>query len=300
MGKNDKITNPDYKSKSCAWAPAHITGFFSTDIKDTPMESGSIGAGFNLKDGVKSYVAVERSQSREIKGGTEVSTSAIKKAMLLSDFNYEVDIKLKSNLPEGAGLGLSGAEALSSILAFSDAIGLPLTVYEIGMIAHETEVEMRTGLGDVAAQAMGGIVIRKEGGPPGEGVADKLPMQGDMKIHLLNLGQIQTSNILESQDVLHRIDRLGCEKMSEFEREPTFDRFFEISLSFAKEIGIIPPKVIEKVEYINEKNCKASIAMLGSTIFSIGSNKAKDLLEEFGEVITTKISDEGPKVIKEN
>ena len=51
--------------KGCAWAPAHISTFFSPNIIDTVQSSGSIGAGFCLKKGAVAELDVEYGTGRK-------------------------------------------------------------------------------------------------------------------------------------------------------------------------------------------------------------------------------------------
>src|SRR3989449_11189155 len=79
----------------------------------------------------------------------------------------EVKILSETSLPVSQGFGVSAAAALSTALALDDALGAKIPRDELVAIAHETEVECGTGLGDVVPASMGGMDLRLEPRAPG-------------------------------------------------------------------------------------------------------------------------------------
>ena len=77
-------------------------------------------------------------------------------------------------IPVGYGLGSSSAVALSLSFALDQALGTKLDRSLIGQIAHNAEVNCKTGLGDVLASFHGGFEIRVKAGAPGIGSVEKI------------------------------------------------------------------------------------------------------------------------------
>jgi len=65
---------------------------------------------------------------------------------------------------------------------------------ELIRIAHEAEVGRGTGLGDVVAQARGGVPIRLEPGAPGVGELDGIP--ADARVEYVTFGELSTEDVL--------------------------------------------------------------------------------------------------------
>src|SRR5207237_8365760 len=87
------------------------------------------------------------------------------------------------------------AAALSAGLALEEALGGGLPRDELVAIAHETEVECATGLGDVVPASLGGMDLRWKPGAPGYSELRTFPVQADLL--LVVLGQeIPTKGIL--------------------------------------------------------------------------------------------------------
>ena len=174
--------------EATAFAPGHITGFFQIrDETVSSKEKGSVGAGICISKGVVSRVEVvdvlphgragRDNQHIDIylngvKSEAAPSRLAIKK--LIGDSPYDVTVWSEVQLPVRQGFGLSGAGALSSALAVAEALGSEVTYEDVVCAAHEAEVELKTGLGDVVAQGTGGVPIRVRPGAPPYGQVKRL------------------------------------------------------------------------------------------------------------------------------
>ena len=84
-----------------------------------------------------------------------------------------MNIEHEISIPVGYGLGSSSAVALSLSLALDQALNTKLDKNTIGQIAHNAEVNCKTGLGDVLASFHGGFEIRVKPGAPGIGTVTK-------------------------------------------------------------------------------------------------------------------------------
>ena len=74
--------------------------------------------------------------------------------------------------------------------------------HEIARIAHETEVEHRTGLGDVAACQAGGRVVRT-----GAGIDGRIERLFDLPepVYAISFGPISTPSVLSSPEQMERV-----------------------------------------------------------------------------------------------
>ena len=125
---------------------------------------GSRGGGFGIQKGVLTDINVSEAKTSLIrvfingKFAPEAETTRVVSQMLLekSGKPYDVLVKHKVDVPVGAGFGSSAGGALTTGLALSKALDLPLTYNQIGRIAHIAEVQCKTGLGTVGPLMIGG------------------------------------------------------------------------------------------------------------------------------------------------
>jgi pantoate kinase len=151
-------------SKSTAFCPGHITAFFEVVEDEDVLRKGSRGAGLCLSKGIMTSVEVSDSERQEISVYIDrvllddtVTELAVRKWM--GDRKLSVVIDSKNELPVSQGFGMSGAGALSTIVALADATRSDQSSEELVRIAHIAEVESLTGLGDVYPQSMGPVPL---------------------------------------------------------------------------------------------------------------------------------------------
>ncbi|MFN3268546.1 MAG: hypothetical protein ACK416_04735, partial [Zestosphaera sp.] len=136
----------------------------------------------------------------------------------------------------GEGLGFSAA--LSIVVAASALrnSGKPLTLNRVGVVAHEAEVSLMTGLGDVVAELRGGgLVVRLKPGAPGVSELDVVPVRDSVSIIPCIIKEgFTTPQML--RNYWHTIKKAGEKAYEKFIAEPTFDRFLELSNEFSKEV----------------------------------------------------------------
>ncbi|MEM3464238.1 MAG: hypothetical protein QXL91_05180, partial [Candidatus Bathyarchaeia archaeon] len=134
-----------------AFSPAGISSFF--EICDTlpngkPITDlekvGARGGGFGIKKGVTTEVRVSEADHNSIniyingRDTPEAETTRTVVEMLLerADGFYNVEISHWVDVPIGAGFGTSACGALTAALALSKALGLKLTLNQLGRTAH--------------------------------------------------------------------------------------------------------------------------------------------------------------------
>lgn len=274
-----------------AYAPAHITGFFEIcDSAKNPLEMGSRGAGVCLSLGVETSVFLEESTKKKVEvevNGKKTSSFRVTEAVVNSlldlasrDHNYSVLVRHKIDVPISAGYGTSGAGALSTALALTKALKLPLTFTEISAIAHRSEIEHKTGLGDVISQSFGGIVIRIRPGAPGIGVVDKIPTDPNLCVLSIALRQIETKKLLADNWLRRKINEMGRIALRRLLEEPTVEKFLEVSEWFSGKVWCVDKNVLDIIKFLKKKvGLKYVIAKKG-LIFSVVNKSEKKLLIE--------------------
>ncbi|PTD93757.1 GHMP kinase [archaeon SCG-AAA382B04] len=276
------------KMKGKAWAPGHITGFFEVYIKDDLINSGSRGAGINVNKGVKATAEVIESSNDKVKA-PGISRYAIENLIKDLDKDFEIKIEFEKKIPERCGFGCSGAEAITSLLAVKDALGLHLTQNQIVGIAHRIEVKKRTGLGDVVPQTQGGVVIRKKEGGPTVSEIDRIPVK-EKELFFYVFGPIETSEVISSEKKVTKINKAGREKRKKLLEEPSLENLFECSREFALETKLGNE---ETLMFLRETEKKAALTMLGDSVVSLEPIDELEPKKSF----KAKISNEGLRIL---
>ena len=242
------------------FVPGHVTGFFTVNRDDDPTKAGSRGAGVALADGVT--VRLEPGDGVEL-NGEACDLEAV--ARVLDALRSTAHVVVETDLPLSAGFGVSGAAALGTALAADAVFDHGLSENELVTIAHGAEVQAGTGLGDVVAQARGGVPVRLEPGAPAHGVMDGIPATRD--VEYLARGELRTADVLTGDT--EAITEAGREALSALVAEPTLETFMHASRSFAREVGLLTPAVREAIEAVSAAGGEASMAMLGETVFAL-------------------------------
>ncbi|WP_247002066.1 pantoate kinase [Halosolutus gelatinilyticus] len=254
------------REEATAFVPGHITGFFSAHPDDDPTKAGSRGAGLTLTDGVE--VTVEpavRAESTIVLDGEEIEIDPV--TTVLETLDAPARVEAESDLPIGAGFGVSGAMALGTALAANHVFERKLSENELVTIAHGAEVQAGTGLGDVVAQAHGGIPIRLEPGGPQTNTLDAIPARA--RVEYVTFGQLSTAEVLSGET--DRLSAAGTEALSRIVEEPTLRSFMYASRRFARETGLLTEDVKGTIEDVIAVDGQASMAMLGETVFALGT-----------------------------
>ena len=254
------------REEATAFVPGHITGFFSAHPDDDPTKAGSRGAGVTLTHGVE--VTVEpapETESTIVLDGTPVDVDPVR--TVLETLEVTARVEATSDVPIGAGFGVSGAMALGTALAANRVFDRTLSTNELVTIAHGAEVQAGTGLGDVVAQAHGGIPIRLEPGGPHENVLDSIPAR--TRVEYVSFGQLSTADVLSGDT--EALTVAGERALSTIVAEPTLESFMYASRRFAREAGLLTDRVKTTIDDVAAVDGEASMAMLGETVFALGT-----------------------------
>lgn len=295
--------------KSSIFVPSHITGFFEIIDHLDPLRKGSKGAGIVLDKGVLTDVSVEDGEGVDViinnESESKLSSITYKTIDLIKE-RFQLDGKKISiihefQVPVGAGFGVSAACALGTSLGIVKALKLPLTYNRAASIAHLSEIEMKSGLGDVIAEITGGLVLRLKEGAPGYGNTDKLVSDstGQNKsgdgyyVISKTLGEIETSTIIEDPHWKKKINQTGKTLLPELLEKPDIQTFFKLSRRFAEETSLMSLELKEVVDILGEETMGASMAMLGNTAFALSETPDTSL----DDVIVSRIDDVGSRFL---
>ncbi len=245
-----------------AFVPGHITGFFSTHPDDDPTKAGSRGAGITLADGVTVHV---EPGEEILLNGDHTEVEAVDR--VLAALRLDAHVRVTTELPVAAGFGVSGAMALGTAIAANDAFDRGLSENELTTIAHGADVQAGTGLGDVVAQARGGLPIRLEPGAPPHGTLDGIPADGQLEY--LVFSEMSTEAVLAGNT--DTITTAGDRALSSLVADPTVETFMEASRRFAREADLLTSDLRDTIRDVTQEPGEASMAMLGETVFAIGT-----------------------------
>ena len=292
-----------------AFCPAHITGFFKAELdKEDSKQLGSLGVGFSIQKGVKTTVAVRDKTKHDISdftikvdgfesGDMRVSELVLNRFSVKGKF---IDVTHDIDVPVGYGFGCSAAVALSLSIALNDALDCKLTKIQVAQIAHNIEIECRTGLGDVLASYHGGFEIRVKPGAPGVGQVKKIDLSEKRDVIIICFNPISTKKFLKEK--ISSINGLGGKMVKKLIESNDTEEFQDMSIKFAKYVNVVTPKMNQVINLLHKNGIKCGVALFGETVFSLVTkdekNKVKALLKQFddGLIITSKIDNSGARL----
>jgi len=297
-----------------AFCPAHVTGFFKAHLEDEQSNSenlGSMGAGFSIKQGVTTRVKIQSrdnqkshfkiSTQRYQSDKTDISEYVLDEFLKLGKFSDKFfDITHEISIPVGYGLGSSSAVALSLSYALDQALETRLDRTKIGQIAHNAEVNCKTGLGDVLASYHGGFEVRIKAGAPGIGDVEKIPTE-KISILMICFSPISTNKFIKER--LSQINGLGGKMVNRLLESKNYEHFQDMSLEFANYVNVMTPRMQKLVDEFTKNNLKCGIALFGETVFSMvtkdNEDKVLEILEKYPEgiIVKSELDNVGARVL---
>ena len=254
--------------EASAFVPGHVTGFFSVERTGDPTTTGSRGGGLALTDGVRVMVRPAE-ETTVVLNDVGVEIEAVDR--VIDALGVQATVIGETDLPIGSGFGASGAMALGTALAGNAVFDRRLSRDELVTIAHGAEVRAGTGLGDVVAQAAGGISLRLEPGGPIENRLDAIPARS--RVEYLTFGELDTATVIGGDT--DRLTLAGEEALSTVVAEPTVSEFMYASRQFAREADLLTDEVRDVITDVSAANGEASMAMLGETVFALGKGLSR-------------------------
>jgi len=256
-------------STAKAFAPGNISGVFKIIPDEDPTRMHSLGMGFTVADGVT--VSVAKSESTSVRfNGSAIEFATVRSVVAkLGDAGLQVEIE--TDLPLSGGFGLSGASALATAYAGNALLGLGLPENALGMIAHVSEVEHLTGLGDVAGQFNGGCLVKLVVGDPLAAVSLPVPEQA---VHYRYFSPINTKDVIGNPGQRERINvaadtALGKLTRLKNDNETQFAKYISIAKEFSIQSGLLLNDAVKNaIEECKAAGGAASMIMLGNAVFS--------------------------------
>ncbi|MBC7112573.1 MAG: hypothetical protein H5T34_00890 [Candidatus Methanomethyliales bacterium] len=271
-----------------AYAPGHITGFFTVHISEDPIYTGSKGAGICLEAGVTTRVIIKKSDKPEIIilwNGTPLTDSKVSESVIRRFFGPNAKLSLlveqRSILPSNYGYGISGASALSLALAVNKALGSPLPRAKVGEVAHLAEVENLTGLGDVSAQLVGGFEMRLLPGAPTVGRVQRLQNPEDYFIITTPVRPISTNKMISNY--FAKINEKGELAISSFMISPTLDNFMTLSRKFWESLWSMDIEIMKVLKKYESIGIKLVSLKKGLVYGLIHKDEVGDILERISQ-----------------
>lgn len=257
------------------FVPAHITGFFEIREHEDPLKMGSRGAGVVLDKGIDTGVVVRDSDENLVKVfydgkecGCTTTKSVVKEVLESTCGAYEVEVHHFPKLPVEYGFGLSASGGLGAALALNFALELELDYRKLGEIAHRAEVRNGTGLGDVIAELSKGMVLRTKEGAPGRGKISFMPL--DSYVVSFMVGKpLRTKTVLKNRTKKLAINAIGRKCVKEMLKNPTPERFMELSKRFTIETGLAQRKVEKAIKTLEKAGINGAMCMLGNAVFTL-------------------------------
>jgi pantoate kinase len=269
-----------YMKSVKAFSPGHITGFFELyDIPKSPLHKGSRGAGFSLAAGVTTTVTIIKSSTHKTEirlNGTVTKEAVVSQRVIELFFRqtgldpaFHISVEHLIDIPVGAGCGSSGAGALSLAVALNEAFDTGLSRIEAARIAHQAEVENKTGLGTVIGETFGGIEIRVKPGAPGTGRLLTIPPEIQYTVVALILGPLSTKELLQNRRNRKLIKRFGARLMKRIITEPSVENFLLFSRWFSEKTGLMDPEVKHIISVLGKEGIVAGMPMFGRGVFTL-------------------------------
>ena len=255
--------------EATAFVPGHLTGFSGVHRADDPTVAGASGGGIAVSRGVRVTVrrADEHGSSVELNGDPVEfgAVSRVLRALRVPGARVGVE----TPLAPGAGFGVTGAAALGTALAANAVFGRVLSENELVTVAHGAEVQAGTGLGDVVAQARGGVPLRLEPGGPTHNRTDGIPARGRVEYLVLD-GPRDVDAALPAPEESDLRSGAAKRALSAVVGEPTLRAFMRASRRFAREADLLTDEARAVVETVNRAGGEAAPAVGGPTVFALG------------------------------
>lgn len=229
-----------------SYAPGNISLIFKI------LKKGSLGVGFTVNKGVTAEVLPAK-KTEVFFNGKKINFPTVQSVLTRS-----MRVLLTSDLPLGAGFGLSGASTFATALALHKTSRL-----RCAKIAHWAEVKNKTGLGDVVNQYFGGFLVKRVTSAKFQ--VERLPLVGT-SVYCISYGKLLTASVLSHAD---RINPAAERALPKITNNLSFSEILIIAKQFAVESGLLTSqKVIQLIQRIEKRGGHATMIMLGEGVVS--------------------------------
>ncbi|MCL2786255.1 MAG: pantothenate kinase [Methanomassiliicoccaceae archaeon] len=277
-----------------AFCPGHISCFFSPVRTADVMTTGSLGAGIRLDKGT--FVTVEERSDRKLvitMDGVVVDARITERTIRSLSPDRGFDVTIENQLPVSQGMGMSAAGAIAAGLCVSLVEGM--SEYDAYRAAHIAEVSLGGGLGDVAGIMGGRQPIRVSAGIPPFGRTIDSMLSMNVTVAMTGPGR-DTGTVLSDTCIMNKITEEGARCVSEYLNERTERSLYELSSRFSGSAGLETDNIRDALTILR-KDHRASVCMLGGSIFTDASEDSVRSLLGDVEAISCSSSAEGPRII---
>jgi pantoate kinase len=249
-----------------SFAPANLSMFFTT------AKSGSKGLGFTLSKGVYARVYLQNlSRSSEIYFNNKQIVLPVVENTIHKLSKKKFRVELSSDLPLGAGFGLSASCALATGYAIRNLLNLNKTDLEIARFAHQSEVLSGTGLGDVINEYYGGCCFKVKSSR----FFQRKNIELDTNILYYKVfGSKPTQSLIADKQRLKKLNLIGSKIITEFEQVVTdfkqikLQTILELSYNFSFKSGLISQQSKLLINQIKANGGQATTLLVGNGVVS--------------------------------
>ncbi len=289
--------------KASAFAPAHVSGLFAVhDEAQDPLRKGSRGAGWSLELGA--HATATRAEALHVEVvGLGQAPAVTRMALQRLAPEARLSIKVTLDLPVGQGFGMSAAGTLASCLAAASVLGLePERALEA---THVAEVSSGTGLGDAVGSWFGAGEVRMKPGCPPHGWATRIEAPAGTEFLFCTIGPaISTPLIIRDAVWAAKTRALGdaaVDRILAIGRPMAWSALLAESARFSRDLGLMP-EAMRRLGEALPRNVAWGQAMLGATLWAIGSKGALDaaepLLRGAGQVHRCGVDENGARLVR--
>ncbi len=276
--------------------PLHVSGIWYPVMKCSLINSGSLGAGINLDIWLSAKLTSSQ-KSPLLVNGQEYFTEHY--SYVLRRIGAKpANIWIESPIRPGAGFAVSAASSIAISLILQLVSGIRKTVEKMLWPAHEAEIVMSTGLGDVLAEYFGGAEIRVKPGAPGIGIVEHIPFDDTLRVVVADIEvSLGTPRMLaEISDAEYGFAR---ELYSRLVKEPGIEELFTYSNMFTRKI--FDYNLVDKL-LLPIKNLVLGYYLKKSAlVILVDKQEAREVNEYLSskglKSIITRISMEGIKIV---
>lgn len=268
------------------WVAGHLTGIFEIrDSSENILEKGSLGAGLSIDRGVQTSVSYNDQPDLDIyfnnkKMQTE-NTGVTRKVLELLVPRIErnhIQINHDFEVPLSTGYGASAAGALGCAFSINDYLDLGYSKLKLFQTAHQAEVLLKSGLGDIIGLYQGGLEIRTKEGAPGFGDTEAFKDDEDWKLATISFGSLRTAEVLSDPNKRKLINYSGNKLIQELIKNPYYSKFITLTKKFTHSASLMSTKLQKYILDLPEGISAAQI-MLGDSLFLF--YQEEDIIDDF-------------------
>lgn len=250
-----------------AFSPGSVTMAFAPVVDESGKVVSSPGLAFSTAQGATTTLFEGKGASVSLNG--EPFPADFFEDILRRFPVENISIQIETELPLGAGFGMSASITLSALRALN-VLYPRFNEQEIVDIATQIEIGYRNGIGDVTTQQHPGVILRE---------GDRLPMKVTrLKVKETDLSYRvfstqKTKFILSDQALMESIRQCGFALLARIDRDRVYDfsELIAMSTEFVRNSGLDQRlSVREELDAVLAAGFQACPVLLGSSLMAVG------------------------------